>query len=70
MRDRFFEKKFCDRCGSSLEGGRIMSMINTECICIPCCKKEKEDPENKIAIERENQEVLKGNYNYQGLKGR
>lgn len=32
--DKFFTQKTCDRCGGSLENGRIMSMFNTECICM------------------------------------
>lgn len=26
--DKFFTQKTCDRCGGSLEKGRIMSMLN------------------------------------------
>jgi hypothetical protein len=38
--DKFFTQEHCDRCGGSLKGGRIMSMYNTDCICMDCKKKE------------------------------
>lgn len=34
--DKFFIQESCDRCGGSLTGGRIMSMFNTDCICLDC----------------------------------
>jgi len=33
MDSRFFTQKHCDRCGGTLEAGRIMSMFNTDCLC-------------------------------------
>ena len=39
----FFTQKTCDRCGNSLDGGRIMSKFNIECICKICLEKEKHD---------------------------
>lgn len=39
--DKFFAQKYCDRCGQSLKGGRIMSMFNRDCICL-IAKKRKE----------------------------
>lgn len=35
-RDTFFTQKHCDRCGGSLDGGRIMSMYNEDCLCMKC----------------------------------
>lgn len=67
--DTFFSQKFCDRCGGSLEGGRIMSMINTECICLACKEKEKARKDYEKAVEAEQDEIKKGNYNYKGIKG-
>ena len=49
--DRFFSQKHCDRCGGSLEGGRIMSMFNEQCICMGCKEKETKDPEYNKAVE-------------------
>lgn len=41
--DKFFSQKYCDRCGKSLNGGRIMSMFNEDCICMECKDKERKD---------------------------
>lgn len=65
--ERFFTQKTCDRCGGSLEDGRIMSMLNTDCLCLNCKKKEKQHPQYKEAAEAELAEIRQGNYNYQGL---
>lgn len=69
MKDRFFTQKHCDRCGGSLENGRIMSRLNTDCICMKCSEKEKQDKDYDNAVEAEHEEIKKGNYNYKGLKG-
>ncbi|WP_410496814.1 gamma-glutamylcyclotransferase [Cellulosilyticum sp. ST5] len=66
--DKFLSQKNCDRCGASLAQGRIMSMLNKECICLKCKKKEKQDPLYEEAVKAELKEVKKGNYNYEGLK--
>lgn len=65
--DKFFTQKTCDRCGGTLDGGRIMSMLNTDCLCLSCKKKEQQHPKYKEATETELAEIKKGNYNYQGL---
>lgn len=65
--DDFFTKKFCDRCGKSLANGRTMSMFNTDCICMECKKKEREDPRYKRAQMEELNAVKRGNYNFQGI---
>lgn len=67
--DKFFTQKFCDRCGGSLENGRIMSMFNTNCICTDCKKKEKADKDYDKAVKADHDEIKKGNYNYKGIKG-
>lgn len=67
--DRFFSQNFCDRCGGSLEQGRIMSMFNTGCICMECSDKEKQDEDYEKAVKAEQEEIKKGNYNYKGIKG-
>lgn len=67
--DRFFTQKFCDRCGGSLEEGRIMSMFTTECICMDCSEKEKQDKDYDKASKADNDQIKKGNYNYEGLRG-
>lgn len=64
--DKFFKQTNCDRCGKPLTKGRTMSMLNTECICMECKTKEKLLPEYQEAVERELEEVKKGNLNFQG----
>lgn len=68
--DKFFTQKTCDRCGGSLEKGRIMSMFNTECICMDCYKKEKQDKDYEKAVKADHEEIKKGNYNYKGIRGK
>ena len=67
--DRFFTQKTCDRCGGNLADGRIMSMFNTDCICITCKEKEKAREDYEAAVQAELDEVRKGNTNYRGIKG-
>lgn len=67
MRDPYFSKEKCDRCGGSLEGGRIMSMFNEDCICMECKKAEKKLPEYKAALEADHAEIRRGNYNFKGI---
>ena len=68
--DSFFTQRLCDRCGDSLNGGRIMSMFNTDCICMKCKVEEERDPEYQKAREFEREQVQKGNYNYKGMRGK
>ena len=65
--DRFFTQKYCDRCGGSLKNGRIMSMYNTDCLCMECKRKETERPDYRKAQEAEAEQVRAGNYNYGGI---
>ncbi|MBW9171201.1 gamma-glutamylcyclotransferase [Clostridium estertheticum] len=67
--DKFFTQKFCDRCSGSLVDGRIMPMFNKECICMACCEKEKQDKDYDKASKADRDEIKKGNYNYEGLRG-
>ena len=67
--NKFFSQKFCDRCGGSLDQGRIMSMLNTDCICLACKEKEKVRSDYEEAVKTEHEEIKKGNYNYKGIKG-
>lgn len=69
MGDRFFTQEYCDRCGGSLKNGRIMSMLNRDCICIDCKRKETHDPDYDKAVKAELDEIRKGNYNFKGIKG-
>lgn len=65
--DKFFTQSHCDRCGGSLDEGRMMSRFNEDCLCMKCIKKEKEHPDYKKAAEAELAEVKKGNYNFKGI---
>ncbi|RIW36027.1 gamma-glutamylcyclotransferase [Bacillus salacetis] len=67
--DKFFSQTHCDRCGGSLKSGRIMSMYNTDCICLNCKDKESRRTDYGKAVEAEHNEIKKGNYNYKGIKG-
>ena len=67
MADKFFTQTRCDRCGGSLEGGRIMSMYNEDCICLACKRKEEARADYRKAVEADRAEILKGNYNFKGI---
>jgi len=67
--DRFFTQKTCDNCGGSLDGGRIMSMFDERCLCIPCSDKEKKDPEYEDAVKADIEQIKGGNFNYEGIRG-
>lgn len=66
--DKFFIKENCDRCGEKLKGGRIMSMFNTQCICMECKMKEIQRADYEGAADAEYEEIKKGNYNYKGIE--
>ncbi len=59
-------KSICDRCGKSTNNKTIMSMFNTDVICMTCKEDEKNDPMYQSAVESEIEEVRKGNTNYKG----
>lgn len=65
--DKFFMQETCDRCGGSLKGGRIMSMYNTDCICMECKRKETQRLDYRRAVEADHAEIMKGNYNFGGI---
>lgn len=65
--DRFFTQKHCDRCYGSLEGGRIMSMFNEDCICMECSLKERQRDDYKRALEADHEQIIQGNYNFKGI---
>ena len=65
--DKWFNKRFCDRCKSSLEGGFSMSVFNTDALCSKCKDVEKNHPDYNLAKEIERKEVLAGNLNFEGV---
>jgi len=67
MADDFFSKRRCDRCGGSLDGGRILSMYNEDVICLECKRKETERDDYIEAVEADHREIRKGNYNFKGI---
>jgi len=68
MRDRFFEVSKCDRCHGPLDGGRILSMYNDhDVLCMKCKEAERQLPNYRDAVEADNAEIRKGNFNYRGI---
>ncbi len=65
--DTFFTQSTCDRCGGSLKDGRTMSMFNTDCICSKCKEEETKRPDYNKAVDADNNEIKKGNYNFEGI---
>ena len=65
--DRFYTVSKCDRCGGNLEGGRILSMFNTDVLCMKCKDEERKRPDYKAAQEADIAEIKKGNYNFEGI---
>ena len=67
MADRFFTQTTCDRCGGSLKDGRIMSMFNTDCICMKCKAAETKRPDYRMAVEADHEHIRQGDYNFKGI---
>ena len=66
MSDKFFTQSNCDRCEKCLKNGRMMSMFNTDCLCLDCIIAERQRPDHRKAVEADNAEIRKGNYNFKG----
>lgn len=58
--------QICDRCKKPTNAS-IMSMFNTEILCMDCKDKEKKHPDYDKARKIESEEVMAGNYNYAGI---
>jgi len=56
----------CDRCKKN-SSAIIMSMFNTQMICMDCKKEEKMRPDYEQARQAELEEVKRGNYNFPGI---
>lgn len=65
--DPFFTARGCQRCGGSLDGGRTMSMFNTQVICMACKEKETRRPDYRDAVEAEMKAVRSGDRNFKGI---
>ena len=51
--DEWFNKKRCDRCGASLEGGFTMSRFATSALCMKCAEEECQHPDYQLATDIE-----------------
>jgi hypothetical protein len=58
--------RICDRCGKKTEFF-IMSMFNTEEICLDCKDKEKKHPDYQRAVEADEAMIRSGNLNFGGI---
>jgi hypothetical protein len=65
-KDNFWTKTTCDRCHKPLNGARIMSMYNQDCLCMDCKQKESEREDYPEAVKAEREAVAKGDYNFKG----
>ena len=66
-KDRFFDSLRCDRCGKSLESGRIMSMYNEDVLCMACKDKEMKKENYNVAVQADIDAISKGDYNFKGI---
>ncbi len=62
----FFDKTHCDRCGNRL-ASRIMSVFNTDTICMDCKRREESHPLYERALKAEEEALLRGNRNFRGI---
>ena len=67
MRDHFFDAKRCDRCGADLSGGRIMSMFNTQVICMAYSEKERQREDYQQAVKADVEAIKRGDLNFPGI---
>lgn len=58
--------KNCGRCGKET-GVTIVSMFNTDTICLNCKKKEEKHPDYVKAVKADNNAIKRGNYNFRGI---
>jgi len=56
----------CQRCNCDSKT-TIVSMFNTQIICLNCKQKESDHPDYKKACDAELNEVKKGNRNFEGI---
>ena len=61
-----FPNGICDRCHRNT-GVTIMSIFNTQNICLDCQAKEKEHPQYAAAKDAERAAVLRGDTNFPGI---
>lgn len=59
-------EKRCERCGKETLM-TIMSMFNTQTICMECKEEETNRPDYDVACQVETDEVKRGNLNFPGI---
>ena len=60
MNKSFYNRKTCERCRKRFDGGRTMSMFNSETICLWCQEVEKLHPKYGEACKAEKMAHKKG----------
>ena len=63
----YFGGDRCMRCGKPLNGVSIMSMYNTDIICMDCKEKESKRKDYKKAVDADNEAIRNGNMNFKGI---
>ena len=56
----------CDKCGKKTNI-TIMSMFNTQTICLDCSDAERKDPRYATARAADEAAIRSGNYNFRGI---
>ncbi len=56
----------CDRCYEDTLC-TIMSMFNTQVICMECKEKERNRPDYKRAVDADNEQIKQGIYDFKGI---
>lgn len=56
----------CDRCGRQTACS-IMSMFNTQTICLRCKQREESHPDYPVAVAADEAAIKSGNLNFQGV---
>lgn len=60
------DRPICHRCGKETLC-TIMSMFNTQMICMDCKEAEKKRPDYNQAVEADESAIRQGNYNFKGI---
>ena len=58
--------KTCSRCGKATDTW-ILSMFNTQEICLECKEQEKNHPRYQEACEADRKAIQRGDYNFKGI---
>ena len=58
--------RHCERCGEQTLS-TVMSMFNTDQICLKCKEEESKHPRYKEAVEAEREAIRGGDFNFPGI---